>query len=281
MRIDRLLEEQQSLRQTHEVELARQRLKTLLGFALTDLDIEPVASASESDFAFDTDELVSRALDSRPDLWAAGFNVRAAERRAHLAHYDWFQFSGLLPDANGKGQKGFEAGPGMNFTVPLFHQNQAAIARTRAEAEQARRRCETLRNQVALEVRQACIRVSQAQESLRFCQDQLVPECQQAIVTSEKAYRARAASLLLLLENNRQLLTSQAARGRSVGGTNSGRLRNWSVAWGNELSSLRRRSVCHDEIVPSRCLLSDGGVQFRQAASPAANQWRPRRRRLR
>ena len=214
--IDRLLEEQQALRQTHEVELARQRLKTLLGFALTDLQIEPAASPGVPEFAFDTEELVSRALDSRPDLWAAGFAVRAAERRSHLAQYDWFQFSAFLPDANGKGQKGFEAGPGMNFTVPIFHQNQAAIARTRAEAEQARRRCETLRNQVAMEVRQACIRVAQAQESLRFCQDKLVPECQQAVVTSEKAYRGGAASLLLLLENNRQLLASQVRQAEAM-----------------------------------------------------------------
>lgn len=215
-RIDRLLEEQQALRQTHEVELARQRWKALLGFALTDLDIEPVAPPSVSDFALATENLVSRALDSRPDLWAAGFAVCAADRRARLAHHDWLQFSGLLPDANGRGQKGFEAGPGLNFTVPIFHQNQAAIARTRAEAEQARRRCESLRNQVALEVRQACNRVEQAQESLRFCQDQLVPECQQAIVTSEKAYRGGSASLLLLLENNRQLLASQVREADSL-----------------------------------------------------------------
>jgi len=208
-RIDSLLQQQQAVRRFYEVDLARQRLRLLLGTPLMKIELVSVVPPATLEFECEVDELVDRALESRPDLQAAWAACEAARHRARLARHDYLGISAMLPDANGKGEKGFEAGPGLRFTIPVFHQNQGAIARADAEVDRAERHCRTLGETIAMEVRGACTRLAQAREELRTWEEAIVPTVEEAVFQSERAYEGGGASLLLTLETSRRLLDSE------------------------------------------------------------------------
>ena len=214
--VDELIHRQYAGHLVHEVELARERLRLLMGLGFVDVPIEAVDVLGSLSVDAEPDGLVHRALSSRPDLWSARFAYKAACWRVRLANCDYLKVTGIFPDANGSGPKGFEAGPGVNFTVPIFNQNQGAIARADAEADKALRSCELLRQQIATEVRQAHTRVIQAREDLTRWQDEILPVTEETVTTSEKAYKDGAASLLLMLVNSRQLLDVQLRRAESA-----------------------------------------------------------------
>jgi len=214
-RIDEMVQRQQAAQLEHEVELARQRLRTLMGMELTEVGLEP-APPTVPDLPYDLDALVGEALLGRPDLLAAELACEAAQHRATLARRDYFHLAAILPDANGDGKKGFEAGPGLEFTVPIFHQNQGAIARADAEVERAERHFVTVRDKVALEVQQAYTRCVQARQALQTWDDRIVPTVEDAVAKAEKAYIAGGTSLLLMLETSRRLLDSQVERAQAA-----------------------------------------------------------------
>jgi cobalt-zinc-cadmium efflux system outer membrane protein len=191
-----------------DVELARQRLMMRMGWPC-DLPIEQVIASSLPEVPCDIDVLLDDATRCRPDLLAAQAAADAAAQRARLSRWDYLRVIGVLPDANGEGQKGFEAGPGVQFTVPIFHQNQGAIARAEAELARAQRNCTTLRDTIILEVRQAHTRMLQADVEATSWRKELVPLAASAVESADKAYRDGGASMLLVLETSRQLLAAQ------------------------------------------------------------------------
>jgi len=214
-RIDEMVERQRAAQWQHEVELARQRLRTWMGVGLSEVGLEPVPPTIP-DLPDDVDALVDEALVGRPDLWAAVVAFEAARHRATLARRDYFHLAAMLPDANGDGEKGFEAGPGLVFTLPIFHQNQGAIARADAEVERAERHFVTVRDQVALEVRQAYTRCVQAREALHTWDQRIVPAVEDAVAKAARAYQAGGTSLLLMLETSRRLLDAQVERAQAA-----------------------------------------------------------------
>jgi outer membrane protein TolC len=60
-----------------------------------------------------------------------------------------------------------------------------------------------------LEIRQAHTRLQQAQQGLRLWSEQVVPQTEAAMESARKALEEDRASLLLVLETTRQVLTAQ------------------------------------------------------------------------
>jgi cobalt-zinc-cadmium efflux system outer membrane protein len=215
-RIDQLRQMQKAAALEHEVELARQHLRYLLGIDAGEIRLDPIELRVMGELAYDADALVDEALSVRPDLQAAESAYQAAEQRLAVARRDVMRVSAMLPDANQRGDKGFEAGPGLDLTIPIFHQNQGAIARAEAEVDKAGRRYRALCDTIALEVRQAYTQYFQARESLRMSSAEIVPSVEDAIAKAEKAYLSGGSSLLLMLETSRQLLDSQERRAEAA-----------------------------------------------------------------
>ena len=215
--IETLLAEQQAAALVHEVELAQHRLELLLGAPSGELALEPLDRPEiPADPGQDVEDLLSEALAARPDVCAANLALESAARRAQLARRSVLRVAGILPDINGRGKKGFEAGPGVNFTVPLFHQNQGAIARAEAEVQRARRQYQALREATTTEVRQAHTRLVQAREKRQNWVDDILPAVEDAVDKSEKAFLGGDTSYLLVLETTRQLRTAQLQRAEAV-----------------------------------------------------------------
>src|SRR5262249_42759 len=103
-------------------------------------------------------------------------------------------------------------GPAVRVTVPIFNQNQGNIAKAEAELEKAIRFQTTLGNQINMEVRQAFTRYEKAKQELQLVESKILPEVDAAIARAAKAYREGNASLLLVLETNRQMLDSRLSQ---------------------------------------------------------------------
>jgi len=210
MRLDALFSEEEAVRTAHEVELARHRLQFLIGLPASEIEVDTAAPGEVPPVELDVDALVCEAVASRPDLRAVKLALAAACQRVRLAQSDYFNVAAALPDINSKGDKGFEAGSGLKMTLPILHQNQGQIALARAEVERLQRRCHTLRESIALEVRQAHTRLVQAQRDLAIWREKVLPQAEQAVASARKALEEDGVSLLLVLETTRQLLDASA-----------------------------------------------------------------------
>ncbi len=201
-------------RAEQEWELARERLAILLGLPVFSCPavVGEAMPALAAGPLLDLPCVIEQTLASRPDLLAAAEAVAAAEERARLARYDSIVFQAILPDYNQEGEKGDEAGPGMNLTLPIFHQNQGAVARAEAEAEIARRRFATLQATVTQEIGQSYGRMIQARDEWLALSRQVEPHASAAYQSATRAYVERTTTLPILLELARQADEAQLRR---------------------------------------------------------------------
>jgi cobalt-zinc-cadmium efflux system outer membrane protein len=207
VRTDLLRAEQDVRRLQSEQQRAQERLHYVVGLG-TQAGFFRLQRNSLPALQVDVEDLVQAALTGRPDLLGAERAVAAAQARRRLAACDWFQ-CGAIIDANGRGDKGFEIGPGLRVTIPLFHQNQGRMARADAEIERAHRQHLSLRHRVTLEVRQAHLEWLQAHTELERWRVELRPLIAEAITKVERAYREGDVPLVTVLESSRQLLDAQ------------------------------------------------------------------------
>jgi len=205
---------------------AKDRLRFLLGMAASDTSFELVAASSGVAVAAVTyqnavaststsplpttqasqqtlNELVKQALAARPDLRAAELAIEAAGKRAKWERSRIFSISALL-DANAKGTEGFEAGPGLQADIPIFNRNQGGISRAEAEIERAARQYVAVRDRIASEVQEAYRQLLQARETLASLRGQILPQIEEDIRISERAYAAGDIAYLSVLETTRR-----------------------------------------------------------------------------
>ncbi len=201
-RLDERLAEEQAARLTQAANVARVRLRTLLGmeedsgFALT--------PAAETSSTTALPELTKQALAARPELRAAELALEAAGARAKWERSKIFSLITTL-DANGEGAKGFEMGPGLQFEIPLFHRNKGGITRAEAEIERAARQYAAVRQRIVMEVQEAHARVTQAQAALTHWRTRVLPPIEADIRQATRAYDTGEVAYLFVLENARRL----------------------------------------------------------------------------
>jgi len=207
-RIDALQAQQDLTRIRYDVDLAEERLRNLLalGSDRTPLSLSAVSPPLRADL--DADELTAEATETRPDALAAEQAVAAACERLRLSRVGWVRLLGMLDATSGR-DKGHEFGPAFRVTLPIFNRNQGGIARAEAELTKARRQCETIHNQMVLDVHQAHDRYLQAQAELEILDKQVRPEVESAIQRMDQAYREGHVPYVVVLETTRQLLDSR------------------------------------------------------------------------
>lgn len=208
-RIDALQARAAAERAEHEVTLARERLRTVMGLGMYRDKLMPV-SESEVDVPLrDADSLVTEALAMRPDLRAAEIAIEAAGERAGLARYQFMNLDAIY-DANGKGQRGsYESGPGLRFSIPIFNRNQGGIAIADAQWQQAVRQYVTVRDQVTLDVRTAHTQLVQARENLNAVRDDILPALHEAEELARRNYENGGTPYFLVLQTTGQYLDTR------------------------------------------------------------------------
>lgn len=206
--IDAQRARQDEIRTRHDVTLAEERLRLVMGLGDLRSPLRLEADASSPVVEQDIETLTAEATSTRPDALAAAQATEAAAERLELAEVGWFRFSGLLDATSGR-RTGHEFGPAFRMTLPLFHHNQGAIARAQAELEQAARRRQTVRQQIIWDVRQSHERLKQAQAELDVVMQNVQPRVEEAIARAEAAYRAGDTPYVIVLETSRQLIDAR------------------------------------------------------------------------
>lgn len=205
-RLSAILTREEALRCTRDHDLAVTRMYGVLGLttepagiALGDVPGDALATPPLA-------PLVDAALAARPDARAAELAIEAAGERIGLARWQFLALTAAL-DANAKGSKGFEMGPGIEMGIPLFNRNQGGVSRAEATLVRAMRQYATVRDHIRREVTEASTRLEAATRQVALWNELALPEIEAAVRRAEQAYAAGDVSLLLLLQTSSQQLT--------------------------------------------------------------------------
>jgi cobalt-zinc-cadmium efflux system outer membrane protein len=190
--------------------VAQSRLAARLGLVQTNYHLFAVASPLPIVPPRQPEELVAEALAMRPDLRGAEFNLSAADKRADLAHWQFMRFFDVGYDANAEGEEGYEAGPALRMTLPLFNGNRGQRAITAAERERAARQIVTLRDQIALDVKASYAQASQAFDNLTSTRDELLPELSRTVELAQRNYVGGGSDYFLVLQTTSQYLDARS-----------------------------------------------------------------------
>lgn len=194
------------------VTIAANRLAALMGVAncADQLAVDQLSIPDTPEF--DRDQLVADALCSRPDMRAAQWAVDTFTHRREIARWAFLRIDGVV-DANGKGAKGFELGPGLRLDLPVFNRNEGGVMRADAELTQAMRTRDVIRDQITQEVRTAAAQLDQASQNLTILQENIIPTLDEASQIAQKGYKDGGASYLMVLQTTTQYLD---AKGRTL-----------------------------------------------------------------
>ena len=121
------------------------------------------------------------------------------------------------PEIQSRGQRNIERsqiidsllGPTISLTLPIWHQNQAKIARARFKAIQARKNYEVLLDSVAQGVAQATASARTASELVTFYEKQSLPLARNTVEAARRAYQAGEQNIVALIDAQRTLVTQQ------------------------------------------------------------------------
>ncbi len=169
-------------------------------------------------------ELRKQYLDALPDV-TVGFELERAEQRALpgrnvLADTARASIAGgqlTAPDIQSRGERRLERsqiidavlGPTLDITLPIWHQNQASIARARIEARQRRKEFEHLLDMVARDVSQALISARSARDLVALMRDQSLPLAEQNVEAARRAYRAGRQGIIALIDAQKALIAQR------------------------------------------------------------------------
>ncbi len=207
-RVDAARGRQDADRAAHDVRLARERLRLLMGLAAGDPAVDRIQASPAPDVCGAAADLLPRALAARPDVRAAEIAVEAAAARLGWERRRVLALTAVL-DANGQGTQGFEAGPGIDVGLPIFNRNQGGRLRAESELQRASAAYVAIQQQVGLDVREAVTLLDQARESRTAWRTTLVTPLQANLADAEDAYRAGDSSFLFVLENSRRLIEAR------------------------------------------------------------------------
>jgi cobalt-zinc-cadmium efflux system outer membrane protein len=201
-----MLAEQDAARATLDVSFARNRLHQLLsvGALVPPSALQPVGEASPSAPCGDLPALQEDALASRPDLRAAELEIEAAGRRLGWERSRIFSFLGVL-DANARGSRGFELGPGIETDFGLLDRNQPGVLRAVADLDRAKARYLAVRLQILRELRDAHEQLAAWRTTASAWRSDIRPRLQRQAEQTQRAYEEGELSYLLVIDATRRL----------------------------------------------------------------------------
>jgi len=196
---------EQDIRAEHDIVIAVHRLRFVLG--ITE-NFETTAAAAPTASPPGVEELLEKAMTSRPDLRAAEIAIAAATKRAKWERSRISLISATL-NSKGVGAYGILTGPGLVVEPPIFHKNQGLIARADAEIEVASRQYLALKQRVAFDVHDARNLLLQAQAALANLHGDVIPKSKQVTQLAEQQYKKGDVSYLFVLEQTRGLVDAE------------------------------------------------------------------------
>ncbi|MFT3784813.1 MAG: TolC family protein [Tepidisphaeraceae bacterium] len=155
--------------------------------------------------------LIELALERRPDVQSARWELAALGDDAALTRWSWLDGAGGGVEAERDGD--WAVGPGATVPLPLLDWGQARRAKADAQVIEARHRVTDVARQAVEDVRQARAAFAAASATLTKVRDELLPLALRRHDQAEAQYRAGESDLTTLLQAQQHLL---AARSRLI-----------------------------------------------------------------
>ncbi len=192
----------------HEHAAAWYGLRELIGLDQAVDPIVPVTTTVAAAVPLDPEALLETAWAARPDLRAGELGIEAAGRRVGLERAQILDLIGII-DAKDKGEPQLTVGPGIELPLPLLNQNQAGVARARAELEQAARAYDAVRQRIAREVAAALAGYETACRQYELSAERIVPALTVAAGQARGEWESGEESWLFVLEARCVLLDAR------------------------------------------------------------------------
>jgi cobalt-zinc-cadmium efflux system outer membrane protein len=201
--IDAARARQEAARARLDVTLRANDLRGRLGLGLEAMDVTLPPGPVPAVACPSTPDLLNDALASRPDVRAAEIGIEEAGRRLGWERSRILAVSAVV-DANGEGTDGFESGPGVDISAPIFDRNQGGRGRAAAELQRATYAYAAARQRVATELRDAITLREQAETSLAALRDTVLQPLEMQVAAAERAFAEGEVSYLFVLEMSRR-----------------------------------------------------------------------------
>lgn len=198
-----------------EALVLKERLRVLVGVPPDDTDFAVTQSETAPRTVVPLDELLKRALASRPDLRAAELRIEAAGKRLGWEKSKICNLIAIV-DAKDEGESSLTVGPGLEVEIPILNQNNGGVARAKAELEQAAGQYEATRRTIMLQVREAYAQYASAHEEFILWHDDIVPSLQTAGEQAQRSYEAGDSSYLLVLDMRQKLFEARLRQAELV-----------------------------------------------------------------
>jgi len=188
---------------------SKRQLALVLGLDVDPSGLELVETLfSAPDATLELKNLLALSAAHRLDLRAATKGVEAAEHALALEHR--LVLRSLNAGVSAERDEGDSAiGPAVDLEIPIFDQNQAQIAKAEYRLAQAQRRLESLRTQVAQQVRGAYERYALATDSAWLYRDRLLPLRQSSLELARDSFTEGKTGFLSVLEAQGRLLSAR------------------------------------------------------------------------
>lgn len=159
--------------------------------------------------AVDSDRLIRLARENRADVRAAGLDLEAAGARMGLARTEAFSFAAGAKAT--EGNDGSTVAPAFALTLPVFNRGQADVMAAQGRLQAAAQLYQARLDQTALDVRESAARLTTEAGSVQGWREAIVPELEDALARSERAYMAGDVPYLTVLDALRRVVEGRRA----------------------------------------------------------------------
>ena len=185
-------------------------LRGFLGYDAVPADYDVEGDLAYQPLQLNRDDLLLKALKTRPDLLAAQQGVRAAASQYALAKANGkVDVTGALTYTHVSGEN--TVGATVSFPLPIFDRNQGEIARTQYARTAAQETASATSDTVLTDVNSAYAAFSSNQEVVTLYTGGYLKQSKDSRDISEYAYHRGAASLLDFLDAERSYRATQLA----------------------------------------------------------------------
>jgi len=191
-----------------KAEILEQQLYSLLGITSDDITFDVVPSEISTVSPASVDEMLKTAFVCRPDLRAAELAIEAAGERIGWEKSKVYNFIAVL-DGDDTEDDSFTIRPGFSVEIPIFNQNDAKIARAKAELEQAARQYDAVRQNIILQVQQAYTQYISAHEQYNLWSSDIISSLEQAVEQTRSSFEAGDVTLISVLHAQRKLIEAR------------------------------------------------------------------------
>jgi cobalt-zinc-cadmium efflux system outer membrane protein len=191
-------------------------LRELLGYNAVPADYDVIGDLAYQELKANMEDLQLKAVNLRPDLWAAKFGITAAQSQVRLAEANAkVDVTGTFDYTHVSGEN--TASMFVNFPLPIFNRNQGEIARTGYALTQAQEQQQSASDTVLSDVANAYEAIRSNEEVVQLYTSGYLKQAQDSRDISEYAYKRGAASLLDFLDAERSYRSVQLAYRQALG----------------------------------------------------------------